>query len=75
MMNQIIAQNSHWILAPNYTSITQGIVLPLPTSSGGYQGQPAQFSQNIQVDKDGNILFFIVDNYVYDRKGHIVTCH
>ncbi|MEZ4889571.1 MAG: hypothetical protein R2779_03100 [Crocinitomicaceae bacterium] len=28
--------------------------------------------QNIQMDADGNILFFIVDDFVYDRNGNII---
>jgi hypothetical protein len=38
----------------------------------GYIKQPAQVSHNIQHDIDGNLLFFIVDNYVYDKHGKAI---
>lgn len=35
----------------------------------GYCGQTAKACHNIQHDIDGNLLFFIVDNFVYDKFG------
>ncbi|MEI6851842.1 MAG: hypothetical protein WCL06_03325 [Bacteroidota bacterium] len=34
-----------------------------------YLGQHPMMAQNVVHDKDGNILFFIVDNNIYNRKG------
>ena len=34
-----------------------------------YLGQHPMFAQNIVHDKDGNLLFFIVDNNIYNRYG------
>ncbi|MBI2259668.1 MAG: hypothetical protein HYU67_12340 [Flavobacteriia bacterium] len=67
----IFAQNHSLILAPNYVNSTFNPPLndALPTYGvlddnplTGYDGQKAQYSQNIQVDNEGNILFFIVDD-------------
>lgn len=38
----------------------------------GYCGQTTRVSHNIQHDIDGNLLFFIVDNMVYDRTGRAI---
>ncbi|MBL8011846.1 MAG: hypothetical protein JNJ64_14675, partial [Flavobacteriales bacterium] len=38
-----------------------------------YQGQVAQFSQNVQVDEAGEVLFFAVDGRIYDRKGRLLA--
>ena len=66
------SQNSHWILAPKlYNNTWSSSSLPtLPTSvDSAYHGEAARYSQNIQMDASGNILFFIVDDKVYDRNG------
>ena len=36
----------------------------------GYDGLPAQYSHNAMQDAGGNILFFIVDDVVYDKNGY-----
>ncbi len=43
------------------------------TTPNGYAGQPTQRVQNIQVDAQGNILFFIVDEMIYDRQGKFLV--
>lgn len=35
----------------------------------GYNGQPAQNNHNAMQDAQGNLLFFMVDNHVYDKNG------
>ncbi|MBI2257266.1 MAG: T9SS type A sorting domain-containing protein [Flavobacteriia bacterium] len=72
---KLFCQNPAIVLAPNY-SISGDEPIPLPTYGvlddnplTGYDGQKAQYSQNIQVDNEGNILFFIVDDYIFDRNG------
>ena len=69
------AQNPSWVMAPKYLKYdTSGYVqqLSLPTGSGGYQGQVAKCSQNIQMDASGNILFFIVDGKIYGKNGELI---
>lgn len=34
-----------------------------------YRGQPAKYCQTIVPDKNGDILFFIVDNNIYNKNG------
>lgn len=77
---KISAQNSAIILTPNYhTNInnqTNFYPLPIKTNpvsthpdNGYYAAFKATKSQNIQVDENGKIMFFIIDGYVFDRKG------
>lgn len=75
------AQNPSWILAPNYKPNMELLTAPIPLPTygtlnnnpeDGYDGEPALRCQNIQVDKDGLILFFIIDQYVYDREGRLI---
>ena len=66
-----------WNLSPQYVN---GIITyPLPQEptpdtdpSNGYDGQVAQKAQNIMTDASGQILFFIVDSYIYDRNGLLI---
>ena len=73
IMNSAMAQNPAWSLAPDYSSelINFGQVSPLPTS-GGYNGQPPQAASNMQLDAQGNILFFVIDQTVYDKDGDLI---
>jgi hypothetical protein len=79
----ILAQNSGVILAPNFIpdiALNQVLIpLPIPITnnnptdpSDGYDGAAATCSQNIQMDRSGKILFFIVDEFIYDRKGRLL---
>ncbi len=38
----------------------------------GYKGQAAQSAQNIIVDNNGDIVFFIVDQYIYSKTGRLI---
>lgn len=38
----------------------------------GYDGQLSDFSSNVQLDRAGNILFFIVDGIIYDGNGYFI---
>lgn len=40
-----------------------------PSMNEKYLGQHPMFAQNIVHDKDGKLLFFIVDNNIYNRYG------
>jgi hypothetical protein len=49
--------------------------LPEPNIPGlpGYQGQVATRTQNIQYNENGDILFFIVDNQVFNGDGMLIA--
>lgn len=78
------AQNPAQILTPKYFkdfgSVKSYDPLPIPSTAvplpgfdptHGYNGFKAKGSQNIQVDAEGKIMFFIVDGYIFDRKGNL----
>lgn len=73
---KIFSQNPAAILAPKFLYIGNVYNLPIKTSpasthpdNGYYAAFKATKSQNIQVDENGKIMFFIIDGYVFDRKG------
>lgn len=80
-LSNLYAQNPSWILAPKFTPQI-GVInpQPLPTFGPinnnyweGYKGQPATGSQNIIVDKTTNeIVFFMVDQYIYSKTGELI---
>jgi hypothetical protein len=76
IVNYSFSQNSAKILAPNYTSASNPLPTPLPFSPNDpnkYNGLPAKSSQNIQMDASGQkILFFTIDEKVYDLKGNLI---
>ena len=66
------SQNRAMILAPKYLDVLNNTLYSLPTSTtpGGYNGQAADFAQNIQMNAAGTeILFFIVDEEIYNKYG------
>ncbi|GAB4257651.1 MAG: hypothetical protein Kow0079_14850 [Vicingaceae bacterium] len=67
-------QNAIWSLPPNYVkqTIFGTFVQNLPTTSGYYGGVSAHYSHNAIGDKNGNILFFVVDGKIYDNSGTLV---
>jgi hypothetical protein len=81
------AQNTHWMMGNqivDFTNTTDAIEnskpLPVPTENipedypeWGYAGQIAQLHQNAQFDADGNLLFFIVDGWIYNKDGYIIA--
>jgi hypothetical protein len=38
-----------------------------------YHGETPQFSQNVQFDHNGDLLFFVIDGRVYDREGYMIA--
>lgn len=77
------AQNNIWSLPPNYFHNIFQQTFPLPTQPGsnglGLNYHPSngntvsQFSHNAMQDKDGNLLFFIVDGVIYDSEGYYIA--
>lgn len=80
-------QNNVWSLPPNYLKGISLQLLPTPPDnpcctpffpndptdpSDGYDGQPAVFAHNAMQDANGNLLFFIVDNYIYNKDGYVI---
>lgn len=72
----IFSQNSLWSLPNHYYQSQTGQLAPLPLgpnpSLGDYQGQVATNCHNAMHDENGNLLFFIVDEFVYDAVGRII---
>lgn len=73
----VCGQMPLWNLTPNYAFGTTTYLLPLePTPDAnpmnGYDGQIAQKAQNIMTDANNQILFYIVDSYIYDRNGMLI---
>ncbi len=68
------SQNPGWILPDKYIpDMNNSGIQPLPTVSPsveGYHGDPATCASNMQMDADGNMLFFIVDGEIYDKEGY-----
>jgi hypothetical protein len=62
-------QNNIWSLPPNYYDFSTANLQALPTSPFGYDGTPAKFGHNAMQDANGELLFFIVDNTIYDKDG------
>lgn len=64
-------QNNIWSLPPNYYDFsTQSLqALPAPGSPFGYDGTPAEYGHNAMQDANGDLLFFIIDNTIYDKDG------
>ncbi|MBI1837782.1 MAG: T9SS type A sorting domain-containing protein [Flavobacteriia bacterium] len=72
------SQNSGLIFAPKFQNLTNGIQ-NLPTYGQintnyyeGYKGQAAKSAQNIITDSQGDIVFFIVDQFIYDKNGKLI---
>jgi hypothetical protein len=72
-MGWIAAQNPAKILAPNYFKNNLMPLPQMPVGSTGYHGERPTGAQNIQMDATGQkILFFIIDEHVYSRKGELI---
>lgn len=66
-------QSRLWSVPPHQIRFPSLAVSPLPTPALNtgyeYQGQFSQFAHNVMHDIQGNLLFFIVDGWVYDKQG------
>lgn len=69
----LIAQNPNWIISPKSLKFPGPIITPLPTSANGYDGSPALHSSNAIADANDNLLFFTVDDGVYDKDGFEIS--
>jgi hypothetical protein len=72
----VYSQSESWIFGSNQmpdNSFTTLEALPTSNSPGGYSGQSAQNAQNIVSDLNDQIRFFIVDGFIYDRNGNLIS--
>ncbi|MEZ4756332.1 MAG: T9SS type A sorting domain-containing protein [Flavobacteriales bacterium] len=79
------AQDPLWSIGNQQVTFPEDILDPitvtdLPTSfdpdlddAFEYQGQLPQHTQNIQFDDEGKVLFFIIDNNIYNRDGLLIA--
>ena len=81
------AQNPLWIMGDQVVDFTNGdnpmlTPTPLPQplhdipsaeDEWYYNGQVAQLHQNAQYDADGNLLFFIIDGWIYNKDGYMIA--
>ncbi len=74
--NTTIAQTPQlqlWSTPPKKISFTPTpVVGNLPTTATGYNGSPEAYASNSMHDKNGNLLFFVVDDKVYDAQGYLI---
>src|SRR5690554_2839941 len=73
-INRTFSQNSIWSVPPYHYHALNGLT-PLPTVSSneiGYHGDEATTVSNAMHDDNGNLLFFIVDDAVYDSEGYTI---
>ena len=84
-VNNVLAQttqNPLWSFPPKYLPMT-GTPISLPTPSGGYQGLSSFIDgtpesnlitgpSNMYADENGNPLFFIQGNYIYNSNGYLI---
>jgi hypothetical protein len=64
----LTAQNPNWLIPSQYYQ-PGGPVLNLPTSPNGYLGDPSARTHGAYTGPDEEILFFTVDEYVYNKEG------
>lgn len=71
-------ENTIDLTLPNYppsplpiaTQDPNGVNISWPN---GYDGRSAKVAHNIMHDKNGELLFFIVDGYIFDKKGWLIS--
>src|SRR5690554_3262127 len=72
------AQNHVWTLPENYVDFGQGPdpqPLPIPPdgiSGDDYEGQPAMHAHNAIAKPNGQLVFFVVDDKLYDKDGYLM---
>jgi hypothetical protein len=69
------SQNQIWAIPGKqlkYPFLTTPNLPSDPLDPDRYDGQPAQHCYNGMQDRDGNLLFFVVDSRVFDRNGYLI---
>ncbi|HET6243681.1 MAG TPA: hypothetical protein VFF35_04090, partial [Bacteroidia bacterium] len=72
----LYSQNNIWSLPGEYYISDDIATTTLPTPPVdpffAYHNQRANYSHNAMQDAQGNLLFFIVDDKIYDRNGYLI---
>jgi hypothetical protein len=63
------AQNPNWTMPGRYFKPSTDTYSPLPQSPNGYLGDPSARTHGAYTGPDKEILFFTVDEYVYNKEG------
>ncbi|MCF8445079.1 MAG: T9SS type A sorting domain-containing protein [Crocinitomicaceae bacterium] len=67
------SQNNVLSLAPNYLKNSTPFNLPQGPNNGlNYAGEQAESCHNAMQDANGNLLFFMVDDKLYDKDGYFI---
>lgn len=72
---QAQTQNNVWSLAPNYYNNDIGSPYNLPQGPNNglnYAGEQAESCHNAMQDANGELLFFMVDDKLYDKDGYLI---
>jgi hypothetical protein len=84
LFQNLWGQSTSWIFPPKLYDINSKISTPLPIPSDdsgggvnqpdnyrdGYDGQKATITSNCIMDANNELLFFIVDEFVYNKDGY-----
>jgi len=80
-----IAQSALWTLPYKQRDMVSGWIISLPTPQyypsstvpiswpDGYDGRAAEHSHNAMHDANGDLLFFIIDGYIFDKNGYLIS--
>ncbi len=72
----VLAQNANWTIPDQYLESTSSLLFPLPIPDPGandefesYIGERAENSHGAYSDVNGDLIFFTVDEHIYDKNG------
>jgi hypothetical protein len=73
-MHTTYAQSPIWTLPNQYLEDANDHDLPTPSGTYVYAGEQAQYAHNAAYNPvTGKLLFFVVDNKVYDKDGYLIN--
>lgn len=65
-------QAGNWTMPPQVFDNINTNIFSLPTQAGNYGGTPATNCHAGYTDPSGNLMFFTVDEHVYDQDGYLI---
>ena len=80
-----LAQLPLWSLPNQTIDMVTFTTSPLPTATtypgttnpiswpSGYDGRAAEHAHNAMHDANGDLLFFIIDGYIFDKNGYLMS--